>query len=254
MKSAQRTAYGVLGLLLVVGCGTDASAQTIEQRVARADGRVEFLFPSRPEVCGDGHGMIGNVFERDERFGTYDGNSRQFCAHGPGRIVATVARGQVTKVRTYVGPVNDSLPMMSADETRAWLIRLASTAQTSVAKEAIMPLIVLDAARPWRELVAIGRDDNRPEGVRREATFWLGQAASARIDSTRDRDSDEDEVKRSAVFALSQQPRESSIPLLINIATGNGSPPVRAAAMFWLGQTGDPRSLTVFARVLDVSP
>jgi len=40
------------------------------------------------------------------------------------------------------------------------------------------------------------------------------------------------------------------VPLLINVAKNNPDPAVRKKAMFWLGQSKDPRALDFFTQVL----
>jgi hypothetical protein len=244
--------------LLSVSTVGALGAQSLADRVARVDGQVQVVFPSHPELCGDGRGQIGNMFGRHGQFfGSYENGHRSICVEGPARVVATVSHGAVTRLRTYVGPVPDPSPdvtdlgSVSADDARAWLLSLLRAGSASAAKEAVVPLLVVNAPYPWADLLAAARNDRHPDAVRREATFWLGQGASAHIDSAGD-GSDEDDVRRSAVFALSQQPKDAAVPLLIQIATGNTQPPVRASAMFWLGQSGDPRALDVFARVLDL--
>src|SRR5437879_5744517 len=58
------------------------------------------------------------------------------------------------------------------------------------------------------------------------------------------------EVKESAVFALSQQPRDAGVPALIRVARTHPSPGVRKKALFWLGQSDDPRALALFEEIL----
>jgi HEAT repeat protein len=57
-------------------------------------------------------------------------------------------------------------------------------------------------------------------------------------------------VKRQAVFALSQLPKDEGVPLLIEIARNNRNREVRRQAMFWLGQSKDPRAVSFFEQVL----
>ena len=57
-------------------------------------------------------------------------------------------------------------------------------------------------------------------------------------------------MKKNAVFALSQLPKNEGVPLLIKVARTNANPAVRKQAMFWLGQSKDPRALDFFAEVL----
>ena len=64
-------------------------------------------------------------------------------------------------------------------------------------------------------------------------------------------DSDPDtEVKKRAVFAVSQLPKDEGVPLLIKIARDHTNQAVRRQAMFWLGQSKDPRAIDFFASVL----
>jgi HEAT repeat protein len=63
-------------------------------------------------------------------------------------------------------------------------------------------------------------------------------------------DDPETEVKKKAVFALSQLPKDEGVPLLIQTAKTNKNPAVRKQAFFWLGQSKDPRALAFFEQVL----
>jgi HEAT repeat protein len=89
--------------------------------------------------------------------------------------------------------------------------------------------------------------------TRGEAIFWLGQKAgtkaSAAITERIDQDPDT-EVKKKAVFALSQLPKDQGVPLLIKVARTNTNSAVRKQAVFWLGQSRDPRAIDFFAEVL----
>jgi HEAT repeat protein len=84
--------------------------------------------------------------------------------------------------------------------------------------------------------------------------FWLGQAAGDAAtkglteiveDGGQDR-----EVRESAVFALSQRPHDEGVPVLIKIAKENKDPDLRRKAIFWLGQSDDPRALSLFEELL----
>ena len=58
------------------------------------------------------------------------------------------------------------------------------------------------------------------------------------------------DVKKKAVFALSQIPNGEGVPELIRVARENKTPAVRKQAMFWLGQSKDPRALAFFKMLL----
>jgi hypothetical protein len=102
------------------------------------------------------------------------------------------------------------------------------------------------------ELLRLARQDATAR-VRGDALFWLGQTAGRKVagDITAAIDNDPDtDVKKRAVFALSQLPKDEGVPLLINVAKTNKNPAVRKQAMFWLGQSKDPRALAFFAEIL----
>ena len=101
-------------------------------------------------------------------------------------------------------------------------------------------------------LLTLARQDPNTR-VRGDALFWLAQTAGRKvageITAAIDNDPDTD-VKKRAVFALSQLPKDEGVPLLINVAKTNQNPAVRKQAMFWLGQSKDPRALQFFSEVL----
>lgn len=121
-----------------------------------------------------------------------------------------------------------------------------------VRKSAMFGLSQSSDAQSIPELVRFARQDTSPK-VRGEAIFWLaqkaGQRAAAEITASIENDPDTD-VKKRAVFALSRLPKDEGIPLLIKVARTNQNPAVRKQAMFWLGQSKDPRALEFFAEVL----
>jgi HEAT repeat protein len=89
--------------------------------------------------------------------------------------------------------------------------------------------------------------------LRGDALFWVARRAGAKamdtVSNAIDKDPDS-EVKKKAVFALSQMPKDEGVPKLIDVARTNRNVEVRRQAMFWLGQSGDPRALKFFEEVL----
>ena len=57
-------------------------------------------------------------------------------------------------------------------------------------------------------------------------------------------------MKKKAVFALSQLPKDEGVPQLMEVARNNRNPAVRKQAMFWLGQSKDPRAVKFFEEIL----
>ena len=89
--------------------------------------------------------------------------------------------------------------------------------------------------------------------LRQRALFWIARRAESQAAGiiTQAIDNDPDvEVKRQAVSALSQLPRDEGIPLLIKLARSHTNPVVRKQAMQRLGQSNDPRALSFFEEVL----
>jgi HEAT repeat protein len=89
--------------------------------------------------------------------------------------------------------------------------------------------------------------------TRGQALFWLAQRAGAEARAAITRAIEEDpetDVKRQAVFALSEMPPDQGDPLLIDLARRHRNPAVREQAFFWLGESEDPRALRFFEEVL----
>lgn len=244
-------------------CATPVGAQTIAQRIAAADRPVQVIYPSRPSACGDGRSYYSRAFDDGYSFGTDDnlmyqrgdGWSRGPCVHGPARVVATMMGGEVTRLRVYVGPVPPSTDVetvnASASDAAVWLSSLITGDNSRVAASAIRPLILADAPDPWPLLLRVARDNGRGMSLRREALMWLGIGATVHlgIEQKRD-DTPDDEMRTQAVFALSQRPKSESVPTLMDLARSAKYPSAKRSAIFWLGQTGDPRAADVFAELL----
>ena len=240
----------------------EVDAQSVAARVANArDGKVRFTFAPKPGVCGSGNSISRggrnnmNWTSSESPDVTYE----QECSVSPVRIVMSVSGGKVTKLRTYVGgqwrtPVEPTLDLgaLSTREATNYLIEVARSDDGRVGQEAILPLILADSVNVYPAIASIARDDSRPRSTKQQATFWLGQAAADVVAPDREsgKTSDEEEVKKQAVFALSQRNRAESVPFLIQVAKNNKDPEVRRSALFWLGQTGDPRAVDLFADIL----
>jgi hypothetical protein len=89
--------------------------------------------------------------------------------------------------------------------------------------------------------------------LRQRALSWVARRAESQaigiISQAIDNDPDV-EVKRQAVSALGQLPKNEGIPLLITLARSHTNAAVRKQAMQRLGQSNDPRALSFFEEVL----
>jgi HEAT repeat protein len=85
--------------------------------------------------------------------------------------------------------------------------------------------------------------------------FWLGEAAGAAagqaLDSIALDDRGDREVRKQAIFALSQRSTDEGVPVLIRIARNNPDAELRRTALFWLGQSEDPRAVDLFEEILN---
>jgi len=253
--------------LLLLGGST--AAQSLARRVAAApDGSVRLTYASRPGVCGDGRHSISfdcrdgdchnNSFSRDD---DDDAVTSCDCQPGPVRLVLAVHGGKVQRLRAYVGGdwkpagagVTDLGTVGTADAT-GFLLALAAQDDGRVGEEAVFPATLADSVKIWPALFALAKNDQAPTRTRRSAVFWLGQAAGEAatrgLDSLASDDDMNRDVRDAAVFALSQQPHDVGVPALISIARSNKSPEVRKKAIFWLGQSNDPRALALFEELL----
>jgi hypothetical protein len=267
MRGASRITWSVVAAGALAASGVAVApgvggAQSLSRRVTQTDGIVDVSYPSRPSACGDGRGMIGGVLGRSMYFSgnssyTSNGNGelRRACVHGPARAVATVVGGQVTRIRAFVGPASESpaarLILATASDAAAWLSDIVSHGSGRSASEAMLPLVLADGATPWPLLLGVTRDENRPRDVRRAAMDWLSQGVSDHLGlADAEHPSDEDEMRTQAVFVLSQRPKSESVPDLLELARSARYPAVRKSAIFWLGQTGDPRAVQLYAELL----
>lgn len=250
MRTHSLLAGATLAALAFAGAAT---AQTIDRRVASApDGTVRFSFAARPGVCGNGH----NVNIQDSRNPDWESD----CEAGPVRTVLTVSGGKVSRVRSYVGGrwraggtgVTD-LGTVAAPEAANYLLDLASRVPGG-SNEAVFAATLADSAMIWPALVRLAKNESVPKETRRSAVFWLGQAAgtaaTASLDSLVGDSQGDRQIREAAVFALSQRPKDEGVPALIRVAQTNRDPDIRRKAMFWLGQSDDPRALALFESIL----
>ena len=256
----------VLAAALTAAVAPSSPGQTLAQRVLRADGIVEVIYPSKPSVCGDGRGTISGLFGRSMYFSGAGGGdnavwnrgnaSYRYCEPGPARAVVSVSSGEITRIRAYVGPrPADTRGVTtietSAAEAAAWLTDLVARNESRVASDAMLPLLLANAPEPWPTFLRVARDSSRSRGIRHAALGWLGQGVSTRLGiADSEDDTPDDEMRSQAVFVLSQRPKGESVPDLIDLARSPKHPSARRAAIFWLGQTGDPRAADVFADLL----
>ena len=259
--NALRAASFAAALVVVASfISRESEAQSLASRIAVArDGKVRFTFAARPGVCGNGSSISRGGSSRmswssnDSPDVIYD----EECSRSPVRVVLVVDDHRVTRVRTYVGgqwrpdaAVAD-LGTVSTREATDYLMSLATSSDGAAGRDAIVPVTLADSVNVWPGLFRLARDDSRPGSIRKQAIFWLGNAAGDVVAPDHDgRETPEEDVKKQAVFALSQRRNGEAVPALLQVARSNRDPEVRRTALFWLGQSGDPRAISLFEEIL----
>jgi hypothetical protein len=259
-----------IAVLLLAGAGP-VTAQSVADRIMDVrDGTVRFAFGVRDGICGDGETFIRDRSQGEGNFMTFEdgsswrGNPRRGwrerpCEPGPARVAITKDGGAVTRIRLYVGgdwtagsgPVTD-LGMVAAPEAARALVSIAR--RSSNAEKAVFAATIADSAVVWPDLLALARDDRVRKDTRKTAIFWLshaaGDEATRGLTELAEGDEQDREIRDQAVFAISQLDEDRGVPILIRIAKENPDPKIRRKALFWLGQSDDPRALRLFEEIL----
>ena len=245
------------------GIASSLHAQSLSTRVSLAgNGSVNFHFGARRGACGDGQRIL--------RFGrSYQGNrssqSRAApCDEGPVQVRLTLRDGDVERVETWAGTLRSrdglDLGVFASTESAQYLLGIAARGGARASAKAILPAVLADSATVWPTLLVIARDSlTRSRATRQDAAFWLSRFATNALsgktnDSPDDDDSAEygpESLKSHAVFVLSQLPNREGVPTLLDIARTHADRAIRGRALFWLGQSGDARALTLYESLLN---
>ena len=237
---------------------THAATQTLEREIAAAASR-------------GGARWVGYRIKVAAGRRSMDCLERSHIALEGASEVSVLARFEgatITRLRTATPECEidaGGLPVLwlenvKPDDSATWLAAVINTPNADVrdrfnrvTKPAVVALGMTEGTTASRTLVGIAR--NHPmTNVRNDALFWLSQRAgdqlaAGAIAEAIEKDPDT-EVRKRAVFALSQLPKDESVPKLIDVARNNRNAAVRQQAMFWLGQSNDPRALKFFEDVL----
>jgi HEAT repeat protein len=249
-------------VLVAVSSATPLHAQQLAERVAAIrDGMANFHFTGRPGVCGDGQRFMR--IGRHSYMGSYTNEARyEQCMPGPMQVRVTVRNGNVERVETWAGSLRrregQDLGAVPAPEAARFLMSIASRGSSYASAKAIMPAVLADSATVWPTLLTIASDtDGRSKSTRNDAMFWLSRYAAGAVAGHRnspidddDENSDGEDLKAHAVFVMSQLPHGEGVPSLLEVARTNKDAHVRGKALFWLGQSGDPRALSLFESIL----
>jgi HEAT repeats len=260
MRSRFLVCGGVAALITI---GAPIQAQSLASQIAAVEnGAVAFHYAARPGVCGDGETFIRSG--RSSYHGSFSSKRpMEPCIFGPAQVRLTLEDGVVHRVEAWVGPLRSrdgrDLGEVSAPEAARYLMTIATRGTSGASKKAIFPAVLADSSTIWPALFEIARDtDTRSRATRQDALFWLSRFASGAVTGRPndpfaeddEPETEDDDLKKHAVFVLSQLPRSEGVPQLLEVARSNQSWRVRSQAFFWLGQSGDARAVDLFESVL----
>lgn len=242
-----------LKLLLASVVPLSLQGQTLQRRIEIVErGTVRMSFAARPGVCGQG---ANNITVRDE-----SDEWRADCDSQPVRVALRLLDHRVESLRTYVGghwlanTQATDLGGVRPQEAAAYLIALAERGGDSLDGDPVLPATLADSVTIWPSLLRLARKTSLSSEARRTAVFWLGQAAATAagvaLDSIARDDHGDREVRKHAIFALSQRSHNEGVPALIRIARTSSDRELRRTALFWLGQSEDSRALALFEELL----
>ncbi|MFZ5624629.1 MAG: HEAT repeat domain-containing protein [Gemmatimonadota bacterium] len=101
-----------------------------------------------------------------------------------------------------------------------------------------------------RWLLDIARNGNEPIEQRKQALFWAGQTGASMSDLAAIYNTVSDrEMKEQLIFVYSQ--RKDGLDKLIEIARKEPDAELRKKALFWVGQSRDPRAVKLIEEILD---
>jgi hypothetical protein len=175
-------------------------------------------------------------------------------------VLIRLQAGEIRRIRTLSGDCQVDAGGLQV----YWLGDVSAAQSVEFLKTLVTNVDLRDHSESALAAMALHRDaaasaaildlaKNGAPRLRQRALVWIARRAESQaigiISQAIDNDPDVD-VKRQAVSALAQLPRNEGIPLLIKLARSHTNPVVRKHAMQRLGQLNDPRALSFFEEVL----
>ena len=129
------------------------------------------------------------------------------------------------------------------------LLILIEDASRRAGGDLVLGAVVADSAEVWPDLLRLARKSDLPQDTREDVILWLGFVAGDALGPDGP-EADEDGVRESAIFALSQRPENEAVSALIRVIDGDLPVHLKKSALFWLGQTDDERAIAVYEGIL----
>jgi hypothetical protein len=195
------------------------------------------LVPDLARIARD-DGMRRELRERSVFWiGSYDEDSSKPTLR---QIAADDRLDEEIRGAAIIGLGRDDI----SDEDLAWLRALYAKLSTKLHDNVFLAVSRSDSPRASRWLSGIVASDGEDEHTREQAMFWLGQGRSPTQDLVMLYDQlREPALRRHYTFVLSQRRDAEALDKLIDVAQHDSDREVRHQALFWLGQSKDPRAL-----------
>jgi len=239
-----------VAVLAFAAAAPSLGAQTVAQRVSAVrDGTVRLEYTARPGVCGNGDGGVSITGRHRDGAGYWGGGTR-VCEAGPVRVSIERSGGQSVGVRKFVGgrwsASSDAteLGIVDATEAARYLLSIAPSLGGRNGNEAVSAAAIANAVTIAPELVRLMQNGDAPLDTRKDALFWLGESEMGAAEFARLYDRAQPFALREQwTFVLSQRHEDPAVDKLIDIARADSDFEIRKRAMFWLGQSKDPKAI-----------
>ncbi len=272
MSKPLRIAMVLVVAMVALANTTPATASRIDDSIKKTrTGYIQFEFPTRDGVVGNGRNVISTDDGHSMRINLDDNQMhcndcdewdiyRRECSAGPARVLMKVKNRKVVDMHVTVGAINhdivndyQDLGTIPVTEAADYLLDMAEDADRRVVDDAMFAATLSDAVI-WPRLLEIARNRGAAQKVRKSAVFWTGQIAGQKavegLTTLVDDDSMEIEVRKSAIFSLSQCRNVDSTKRLISVVRTNRHPQLIKSALFWLAQSEEDEALALFEEIL----
>ena len=145
------------------------------------------------------------------------------------------------------------LGQQHSSENAAFLRGLyVKLADEELKEKVIFSLSQMHDADNTRWLMDIALNEREPIEMRKKALFWAGQTGGdlTQLSGLYDRMQNR-EMKEQLIFVYSQRHEAAAVDRLIQIAKTEPDKELRKKAIFWLGQSHDPRAAQVLLEIID---
>jgi hypothetical protein len=231
---------------------TEVRMSNLSLRADLGEAPLYWLGAARPEESLSFlASLLREAPSTDVRIGLVEALGLHGGCEGLFPLLSSIARGDgVPEARSRAA---FALGGIATPASLALLAEMARKDQSEeVREQAVFAVSQMDSGYGMETLIGIARERGLRREVRSRAAFWLGQAASAKalraLKAITEEDDDAD-VQRQALFALAQSDT-GGVEAVIAVARGHGSPRLRRDAIFWLGQSEDPRALDALVAIL----